>query len=98
MTHQFYTGAGQKTETCDSEIFSVGGIDNVDVTPLLRFDYAALGHLHSAQKVGREFVRYPGTLLKYSVSECNQTKISASGDAEREGRTCGSGDLSTASA
>ena len=41
---------------------------------LLRFDYAALGHLHSAQKVGRESVRYPGTLLKYSVSECNQTK------------------------
>ena len=74
VTHQFYTGAGQKTETCDSEIFSVGGIDNVDVTPLLRFDYAALGHLHSAQKVGRESVRYPGTLLKYSVSECNQTK------------------------
>ena len=74
VTHQFYTGAGQKAETCDSEIFSVGGIDNVDVTPLLRFDYAALGHLHSAQKVGREFVRYPGTLLKYSVSECNQTK------------------------
>ena len=37
-------------------------------------DYAALGHLHSAQKVGRESVRYPGTLLKYSVSECNQTK------------------------
>ena len=30
------------------------------------FDYAALGHLHSAQ-VGRESVRYPGTLLKYSV-------------------------------
>lgn len=74
VTHQFYTGAGQNTETCDSEIFSVGGIDNVDVTPLLRFDYAALGHLHSAQKVGRESVRYPGTLLKYSVSECNQTK------------------------
>lgn len=74
VTHQFYTGAGQKTETCDSEIFSVGGIDNVDVTPLLRFDYAALGHLHSAQKVGKEWIRYPGTLLKYSVSEWKQTK------------------------
>ena len=36
VTHQFYTGRSQKTETCDSEIFSVGGIDNVDVTPLLR--------------------------------------------------------------
>lgn len=74
VTHQFYNGAGQKTETCDSEIFSVGGIDNVDVTPLLRFDYAALGHLHSAQKVGKEWIRYPGTLLKYSVSEWKQTK------------------------
>lgn len=74
VTHQFYTGTGQDTKTCDSEIFSVGGIDNVDVTPLLAFDYAALGHLHSAQKVGRESIRYPGTLLKYSVSESNQTK------------------------
>lgn len=74
VTHQFYTGTGEQTQTCESESFSVGGIDNVEISPLLVFDYAALGHLHSAQKVGKEWIRYPGTLLKYSVSEWKQTK------------------------
>ncbi len=74
VSHQFYTGRGKTPETCDSEIFSVGGIDNVDIAPLLDFEYAALGHIHGAQKVGEEFIRYCGTLLKYSVSESGHTK------------------------
>lgn len=74
VSHQFYTGNGQKPQTCDSEMFSVGGIDNVDIGPLLQFDYAALGHLHGAQQVGKETIRYCGTLLKYSVSEAKQEK------------------------
>ena len=69
VSHQFYTGKDDATEetlrpeTCDSEQLSVGGIDNVDISVLRDFDYAALGHLHGAQKVGRETVRYCGTLL-----------------------------------
>lgn len=74
VTHQFYTGNGFDPQTCDSEILSVGGIDNVDVSLLKQFDYGALGHLHGAQKVGMEKVRYCGTLLKYSVSEASQQK------------------------
>ena len=80
VSHQFYTGKDDDTgemlrpETCDSEQLSVGGIDNVDISVLKDFDYAALGHLHGAQKVGREMVRYCGTLLKYSVSEAEQEK------------------------
>ena len=80
VSHQFYTGKDDATgetlrpETCDSEQVSVGGIDNVDISVLKDFDYAALGHLHGAQKVGRETVRYCGTLLKYSVSESDQEK------------------------
>ena len=80
VSHQFYTGKDDATgemlrpETCDSEQLSVGGIDNVDISVLRDFDYAALGHLHGAQKVGRETVRYCGTLLKYSVSEAEQEK------------------------
>ena len=62
-------------ETCDSELLSVGGIDNVDISVLRDFDYAALGHLHGAQKVGAEHIRYCGTLLKYSVSEAGQKKM-----------------------
>ena len=74
VSHQFYTEAGQEMMTCDSEIFSVGGIDNVDIRGIQNFDYAALGHLHGAQRAGEEYIRYCGTLLKYSVSESRQEK------------------------
>ncbi len=74
VTHQFYAGSSQEPETCDSEVFSVGGIDKIESRVIQQFDYAALGHLHGAQKVGAEHVRYCGTLLKYSVSEEKQEK------------------------
>nr|WP_294493267.1 exonuclease SbcCD subunit D [uncultured Mediterraneibacter sp.] len=74
VSHQFYTGTGGMPETCDSELLSVGGIDNVDISVIKSFDYVALGHLHGAQKVGEEHIRYCGTLLKYSVSEAGQEK------------------------
>ena len=38
------------------------------------FDYVALGHLHGAQRVTRDTVRYAGTPLKYSFSEANHKK------------------------
>ena len=74
VSHQFYTGKGETPVTCDSEVLSVGGIDNVDISVVQEFDYVALGHLHGAQRVGQEKIRYCGTLLKYSVSEANQKK------------------------
>lgn len=70
VAHQFVTGAGR----CDSEEAVVGGLDNVDVQVFHRFDYVALGHIHSPQSVGRETVRYCGTPLKYSFSEAEQQK------------------------
>lgn len=69
VSHQFYTGSLGETITCDSETVYVGGIDNIDIAPVAGFDYVALGHLHGAQQVGKESIRYCGTLLKYSVSE-----------------------------
>ena len=74
VSHQFYTGKGETPTTCESEVLSVGGIDNVDISVVQEFDYVALGHLHGAQRVGQEKIRYCGTLLKYSVSEANQKK------------------------
>lgn len=65
---------GETPTTCESEVLSVGGIDNVDISAVQEFDYVALGHLHGAQRVGQEKIRYCGTLLKYSVSEANQKK------------------------
>lgn len=75
VSHQFYVGEkAESPETCDSEMFSVGGIDNVDIGSVKEFDYVALGHLHGAQCIGKPEIRYCGTLLKYSVSESTQNK------------------------
>lgn len=75
VSHQFYVGEkAESSETCDSEVFSVGGIDNVDIGSVKEFDYVALGHLHGAQCIGKPEIRYCGTLLKYSVSESAQNK------------------------
>jgi exonuclease SbcD len=38
------------------------------------FAYAALGHLHRPQRVGRDEVRYSGSLLKYSFDEATHRK------------------------
>lgn len=70
LVHQFITGAS----TLGSEEQSVGGIDEIPVSVFDAFDYVALGHLHSPQKIGREGVRYAGSPLKYSFSEANQKK------------------------
>ena len=70
VAHQFVAGAA----ACESEEPSVGGLDCVDAALFDGFDYVALGHLHSPQKVGRDTLRYCGTPLKYSFSEAHQHK------------------------
>lgn len=70
IAHQFVTGASK----CDSETFSVGGVDNVDASVFEPFDYVALGHLHGPQSIGGDTVRYCGTPLKYSFSETDHLK------------------------
>jgi exonuclease SbcD len=46
LSHQFYTAAGVTSVRSESEINPVGGLDAVDASVLLGFDYVALGHLH----------------------------------------------------
>lgn len=70
LAHQFVTGASRS----DSEDISVGGLDNVDADVFDHFDYVALGHLHRAQNVENNRIRYCGTPLKYSFSECKDEK------------------------
>lgn len=70
IAHQFVTGA----DCCDSEEMAVGGMDNISVELLIDFDYVALGHLHRAQKLKKENIRYAGSPLKYSFSEVNHIK------------------------
>ena len=69
MAHQFVTAAGGEVSRSDSEQLSTGGMDNVDVSVFDKFDYVALGHIHGPQRVGRDTVRYSGSMLKYSFSE-----------------------------
>ena len=62
-------------ETSESERpLSIGGTDLIDGNIFKDFDYVALGHLHGRQKIGRETMRYSGSLLKYSFSEVKQKK------------------------
>lgn len=70
--HQFFSSGTE--ERADSEVISVGGIDNVNYQMLLDFDYAALGHLHKPQQLGSKYIRYSGSPLVFSKSEVNTPK------------------------
>lgn len=77
VSHQFYLPTGKKAEEIermDSEMRTVGNIDEVSADVLEKFDYAALGHIHKPMKVGSELYRYCGTPLACSVSEAQQQK------------------------
>lgn len=70
VAHQFVTGS----VSSGSEEFNVGDIGNVDASVFDGFDYVALGHVHGAQNVAGERVRYSGTPLVYSLSEAKSQK------------------------
>lgn len=70
IAHQFVTGS----VSAGSEEVTVGDVGNVDVDVFKDFDYVALGHIHGAQNISSERVRYSGTPLKYSLSEKNSPK------------------------
>lgn len=77
VSHQFYLPKGKRAEDierADSEICTVGNIDEVCADVLADFDYAALGHIHKPMKAGSDKLRYCGTPLACSVSEAGQKK------------------------
>lgn len=74
IAHQFVTAGGISPERSDSEVLSLGGTDNVDVSNFLPFTYVALGHIHRPQRLTRDSVRYAGSPLKYSFSEAAHQK------------------------
>lgn len=73
LAHQFVTWHGE-AEQSDSETNSLGGVDEIDAGVFFEFDYVALGHLHSPQKIGKEVIRYAGSPLAYSFSEIRRKK------------------------
>lgn len=77
IAHQYVTAHGHRPVTSGSEsmaVQNVGLVEEIGYDCFDPFDYAALGHIHSAQKIGRQEVRYAGSPLKYSLSEVNSEK------------------------
>ncbi len=75
LAHGFFADPGRAGELLrrDSEIWAGGG-EMMDSAQLMGYDYAGVGHLHSAQRAGADNVRYSGTPLKYSASEAGDKK------------------------
>ena len=71
LSHCFVDGA---IESESERPLSIGGSDRVSHEHFVEFDYVALGHLHQPQKKGEEYIRYSGSLMKYSFSEQHQAK------------------------
>jgi DNA repair protein SbcD/Mre11 len=74
LGHGFITGAAALEQSDSERPLSIGGTDYVDAGLFQGFEYTALGHLHSAQKVTDAGIRYAGSLLKYSFSEVRHHK------------------------
>ncbi|ANW25910.1 exonuclease sbcCD subunit D [Vibrio coralliilyticus] len=71
ISHCFVDGA---IESESERPLSIGGSDRVSHEHFVDFDYVALGHLHQPQKKGEDYIRYSGSLMKYSFSEQHQKK------------------------
>ena len=77
VAHQFVTGRTEDPALGGSEGIgtqSVGLVEKIGYDCFDGFDYVALGHIHSPQRVGRDEIRYSGSPLKYSLSEANNEK------------------------
>jgi len=78
VAHQFVAGKNAEdpllggSESAGTQ--SVGLVEKIGYDCFDDFDYAALGHIHSPQQIGREQVRYAGSPLKYSLSEALSDK------------------------
>ncbi|NDU75466.1 exonuclease subunit SbcD [Actinomadura sp. DSM 109109] len=70
LAHAFVTG-GESSES--ERDISVGGSSQVSASVFDGVDYAALGHLHGAWRIG-DRVRYSGSPLAYSFSEERHVK------------------------
>ena len=77
IAHQFVAGKSGNPSCGGSESIAtqtVGAVEIIGTDRFDDFDYVALGHIHSPQKLERETIRYSGSLLKYSLNEVNKEK------------------------
>ena len=76
VAHQFVTGEGDPLVAGSegASVQNVGLVEKISCERFKDFDYAALGHIHSPQRVGYDHIRYSGSMLKYSLSEAGNSK------------------------
>lgn len=77
VAHQFVAAIGQNPDMGGSEgmaVQNVGLVESIGYSIFDKFDYVALGHIHSPQSIGRKEVRYAGSMLKYSLKEAHNNK------------------------
>jgi len=72
MGHLFVVGGSSSDSEQSIYVGNLGdiGVDDFDSS----FDYIALGHLHRAQKIKKDIVRYSGSPYVLSFSEINTNK------------------------
>ncbi len=90
VSHQFVAGKAADPAFAGSEgmaVQSVGLVEKIGYDIFDDFDYAALGHIHKPQQIGREEVRYSGSLMKYSLREANDNKSYPVVTIEEKGNT-----------
>lgn len=71
LAHAFVAGS-QESES--ERPLAVGGCAAVAPDLFEGIDYVALGHLHRCQTAGSDRIRYSGSLMPYSFSECRHSK------------------------
>ena len=72
LSHQTVLNNGTGPEVDGSET-AIGGVGDIEVSAYEGFDYVALGHIHAAQKVKEEYIRYSGSPLCYHFGELRKS-------------------------
>ncbi|RWZ60327.1 exonuclease SbcCD subunit D [Halobacillus fulvus] len=81
--HAFLAG-GMESES-EERLSMIGGSPYVDAHLFHDFSYVALGHLHQPQRITKDYIRYSGSLLKYSFSEAGHKKSVTIVDMDEDG-------------
>lgn len=76
VAHQFVVGISdpQIAGSESASVQNVGLVEKISSEIFRKFDYVALGHLHSPQSIGCDHIRYSGSILKYSLAEAESDK------------------------
>ena len=65
--HTFVQGG--RASQSERSLDLIGGIETVSSTVFHGADYVALGHLHRAQAIGSQHIRYAGSIMRYGFDE-----------------------------